>query len=59
MFVVLLREDLFNWQKLNVTVFLMSSEPYVDGDGVYQANKRTWCKNVLIKYGILYSTGAC
>lgn len=41
--VVLLRDDLLTWQKLNVTAFLMSGiggtqniigEPYVDGDGV-------------------------
>ena len=41
--VVILRDDLLVWQKLNVTVFLMSGiggtqniigEPYVDGDGV-------------------------
>ncbi|WNC15665.1 DUF2000 domain-containing protein [Brevibacillus brevis] len=40
---VILKEDLFPWQKLNVTAFLMSGiggtqpiigEPYVDGDGV-------------------------
>lgn len=41
--VVIIREDLLMWQKLNVTAFLMSGigatqpiigEPYVDGDGV-------------------------
>lgn len=41
--VVIIREDLLVWQKLNVTAFLMSGigwtqdiigEPYVDGDGV-------------------------
>ncbi|MHB8066098.1 MAG: DUF2000 family protein [Ruminiclostridium sp.] len=41
--VVMIRDDLFVWQKLNVTAFLMSGiggtqniigEPYIDGDGV-------------------------
>lgn len=41
--VIILRDDLLIWQKLNVTAFLMSGisgnqniigEPYVDGDGV-------------------------
>jgi len=41
--VVIIREDLLVWQKLNVTAFLMSGigwtrdiigEPYMDGDGV-------------------------
>lgn len=41
--VVILRNDLLIWQKLNVTAFLMSGiggtqdiigEPYVDGDGI-------------------------
>lgn len=41
--VVILRDDLLTWQKLNVTAFLMSGiggtqniigEPYIDGDGV-------------------------
>lgn len=41
--VVIIRDDLLVWQKLNVTAFLMSGiggtqniigEPYVDGDGV-------------------------
>ncbi|WP_394871513.1 DUF2000 family protein [Clostridium butyricum] len=41
--VVIIRDDLLTWQKLNVTAFLMSGiggaqniigEPYVDGDGV-------------------------
>ncbi|TCO69229.1 DUF2000 domain-containing protein [Marinisporobacter balticus] len=41
--VVILRDDLLTWQKLNITAFLMSGiggtqniigEPYVDGDGV-------------------------
>jgi len=41
--VVIIRDDLMVWQKLNVTAFLMSGiggtqgivgEPYVDGDGV-------------------------
>lgn len=41
--VVIIREDLLVWQKLNITAFLMSGiggaqdiigEPYVDGDGV-------------------------
>jgi hypothetical protein len=40
--VVIIRDDLLVWQKLNVTAFLMSGiggtqnivgEPYVDGDG--------------------------
>ena len=41
--VIVLREDLLTWQKLNVTAFLMSGiggtqniigKPYVDGDGL-------------------------
>ncbi|MEA4847823.1 MAG: DUF2000 domain-containing protein [Clostridiaceae bacterium] len=41
--VVIIRDDLLVWQKLNVTAFLMSGiggtqniigEPYIDGDGV-------------------------
>ena len=41
--VIIIRDDLLVWQKLNVTAFLMSGigrtqniigEPYVDGDGV-------------------------
>jgi len=41
--VVIIKEDLMVWQKLNVTAFLMSGiggtqdivgEPYVDGDGI-------------------------
>lgn len=41
--VIIIRDDLLIWQKLNVTAFLMSGiggtqniigEPYVDGDGV-------------------------
>jgi len=41
--VVILRDDLLTWQKLNVTAFLMSGiggtqdiigEPYIDGDGI-------------------------